>query len=76
MIKALLIALLEPTAKLQEIELGMDFTQRLALLEELKSLPWPAVWDYYCVQKNVPAGIDWLTAIRLHEKQARSRVFA
>jgi len=76
MIKALLIALLEPTGNLQEVELGMDFTQRLALLEELKSLPWPAVWDRYCVQNNVPAGIDWLTQVRLHEKEARSRVFA
>jgi L-rhamnose isomerase len=54
----------------------MDFTQRLALLEELKSLPWPAVWDRYCLQNGVPAGIDWLTQVRLHEKEARSRVFA
>jgi L-rhamnose isomerase len=76
MIKALLIALLEPTAKLQEAEQQMDFTQRLALLEELKSLPWPAVWDRYCVQNGVPTGIDWLTEVRLHEKEARSRAFA
>ena len=54
MMKALLIALLEPTARLREIELAQDFTQRLALLEELKSLPWSAVWDYYCAQKGVP----------------------
>ena len=76
MIKALLIALLEPAAKLQEVEQQMDFTQRLALLEELKSLPWPAVWDRYCVQNGVPTGIDWLAEVRLHEKEARSRVFA
>ncbi|HUB83908.1 MAG TPA: L-rhamnose isomerase [Bryobacteraceae bacterium] len=70
MIKALLVALLEPTARLREVEFGMDFTQRLALLEELKSLPWPSVWEYYCAQKDVPAGIDWLAEVRRHETAA------
>jgi L-rhamnose isomerase len=70
MIKALLIALLEPTGKLSAMELQMDFTQRLALLEELKSLPWPAVWDYYCVQKGVPAGLNWLAEVRKCERKA------
>jgi L-rhamnose isomerase len=51
----------------------VDFTHRLALIEELKSLPWPAVWDYYCIQKNVPAGIEWLTATRRYEKDVLSR---
>jgi len=73
MIKALLIALLEPMAQLRESEGQMDFTQRLALLEELKSLPWPAVWDYYCLQKNVPIGIDWLKDVRRYEKDMLSR---
>jgi L-rhamnose isomerase len=73
MIKALLIALLEPTGRLRELELAMDFTQRLALIEELKSLPWPAVWDYYCIQKNVPAGIDWLIETRRYEKEVLSQ---
>jgi len=43
MIKALLIALLEPTQTLKSAELGMDFTRQLAMFEELKSLPWGAV---------------------------------
>jgi len=73
MIKALLIALLEPTARLREIELAQDFTQRLALLEELKSLPWSAVWDYYCAQKGVPVGIDWFGEIRQYEKNVLSQ---
>ena len=76
MIKALLFALLEPTARLRELEGQMDFTQRLALFEELKSLPWPAIWDYYCLQKGVPTGMNWLAEVRLHEKETRSRVFA
>ena len=45
MIKALLIALLEPTKKLRELENAGDFTSRLALMEELKTLPFGAVWD-------------------------------
>jgi L-rhamnose isomerase len=73
MIKALLIALLEPTAQLQKLELEMDFTQRLALLEEQKSLPWQAVWDFYCTQKGVPTGIDWLTQVRAYEKDVLTR---
>jgi L-rhamnose isomerase len=73
MIKALLIALLEPTGTLREAELKMDYTGRLAMLEEQKSLPWAAVWDYYCAQKGVPVGMAWLDQIRQYEKQVLSR---
>ena len=55
--KALLIALLEPYQKLREAELNFDFTQRLLLLEEIKTLPWQAVWDEYCVRRGKPANI-------------------
>src|SRR5437588_363587 len=48
MLKALLIALLEPVALLRDRETAGDFTGRLALLEELKAMPFGAVWDYYC----------------------------
>jgi L-rhamnose isomerase len=67
MLKALLIAQLEPTAALEDAELKMDFTQRLAMLEEQKSLPWAAVWDYYCLQKGVPVGRAWFDEIRNYE---------
>jgi L-rhamnose isomerase len=66
-LKALLIALLEPTPKLKEAELKFDYTQRLALLEELKTLPWAAVWDYYCLQKGVPTGMAWYQEIKSYE---------
>jgi L-rhamnose isomerase len=52
--KALLIALLEPFRKLQEAEEKFDFTKRLLIMEELKTLPWQAIWDEYCERKNVP----------------------
>ncbi|MCP4639736.1 MAG: L-rhamnose isomerase, partial [bacterium] len=52
MIKALLIALLEPTDTLRTLEASGDYTARLALLEEIKSLPFGAVWDYYCLKQG------------------------
>jgi L-rhamnose isomerase len=72
MIKALLLALVEPTAKLRELEQAGDFTGRLALLEECKTLPAGAVWDYYCLQKEVPVGPDWLDAVRKYEREVQS----
>ncbi len=51
--KALLIALLEPYAKLREAEFAFNFTKRLTLLEELKIMPWAAVWKEYCERKNL-----------------------
>ena len=67
MIKALLIALLEPTDKLHEFEAGGNFTSRLMMLEELKTLPFGAVWDYYCIKKDVPPALDWLKEVRDYE---------
>lgn len=73
MIKALLIALLEPTDMLKDAELSMDYTRRLALFEELKSLPWAAVWDYYCEQKGVPEGMRWFRELQVYEEDVLSR---
>ena len=69
MLKALLLALLEPAPKLREYELAGDFTARLALQEELKSLPFGAVWDRHCVRQNVPLGMAWLHEVKEYEKQ-------
>jgi L-rhamnose isomerase len=63
MLKALLIALLEPTAPLRECEAAGNLTARLAWLEENKSLPFGAVWDYYCNTCNVPLGRQWLDRV-------------
>jgi L-rhamnose isomerase len=68
MIKALLIALLEPSEKLRQMELEGDYTGRLAMQEELKTLPFGAVWDYYCTKQDVPAGPDWLNEVRDYER--------
>ncbi len=66
--KALLLAALEPTAMLKEAEAAGDFTSRLALLEELKSMPFAAVWNEYCARENVAAGAEWLTKVKEYEK--------
>jgi L-rhamnose isomerase len=73
MLKALLIALLEPFDELKKLELCGDYTQRLALLEELKTLPWASVWDYYCDQKGVPVCTDWISEVTQYEKAILSK---
>ncbi len=71
--RALLLALLEPTARLREMEIAGDYTGRLALLEELKGLPFGAVWDYFCLKQDVPIGFSFMDEIRAYEKQVLSR---
>ena len=67
MLKALLMALLEPSNEIQKAEVQFDFTTRLAMIEELKSYPWQAVWDYYCYTTGVPVGMAWLKEIKAYE---------
>jgi len=72
-IKALLLALLEPTDKLRALENAGDNTARLAMLEELKTLPFGAVWDEHCRRDDVPVGAAWLDDVRGYEKRVLSR---
>ncbi len=69
MIKALLMALLEPDSKMRELELSGDFTSRLALQEEMKTMPAGAVWDYYCLKHEVPVGPAWLARVKQYESE-------
>jgi L-rhamnose isomerase len=73
MLKAFLVALLEPTESLRKLEADGDTTARLALLEELKALPFGAVWDHYCVMRDVPTGRDWLAEVKAYERDVLSR---
>ncbi|MEC0239013.1 L-rhamnose isomerase [Paenibacillus dokdonensis] len=68
-LKALLRAMLEPVDKLKEIELEGDFTSRLALVEEFKSYPFGAIWDYYCSKADTPVREDWLAEVKHYEKE-------
>ncbi len=72
MLRALLIALLE-TPLIRTGELAGDFTTRLALQEEAKSLPFGAVWDFYCVSQGVPVGEAWLAEVKRYETEVLSK---
>ncbi|PNH88429.1 L-rhamnose isomerase [Vibrio diazotrophicus] len=65
--KALLKALLEPVEALKTAEQAFDYTTRLGLIEEAHSLPWAAVWDYHCLQNEVPVGFDWINDVKDYE---------
>lgn len=66
-LRGLLMALLEPTATLREYERRGDYTARLALQEEIKGLPFGAVWDEYCLRQGVPVGMAFLDEIKAYE---------
>lgn len=70
--KAFLVAMLEPTRKLVELEESGQYFERLAMLEELKTMPFSAVWDQYCLQEGVPVGMDYITEIQQYERDVLS----
>lgn len=72
MIKALLRAMLEPSAQLRALEASGDYTGRLALLEELRTMPFGAVWDWYCERSGVPVRGAWIQEIRTYEHDVLS----
>ena len=71
--KALLQALLEPSALLNEYESTDRLFQRLALQEEAKSLPWQAVWDMFCLKNDVPVGESYMADIEKYEADVTSK---
>ena len=71
--KCLLCALLEPLAQLREYEAKGQGFERLALLEEAKSLPWNAVWDMFCLRNNVPVGESFIAEVQQYEKDVTSK---
>jgi L-rhamnose isomerase len=73
LLRALLCALLEPTDRLRAAENAGDYTTRLALQEEIKSLPFGAVWDFYCESRGVPVGDAWLAEVKRYEKTVLSK---
>lgn len=72
-LRALLMALLESIEQMQAYEQSGDFTSRLAFLEELKGLPYGAVWDYYCLTRDVPVGFAFIGEIKQYEKDILSK---
>lgn len=70
--RALLIALLEPPA-IKAAEAAGDFTSRLAMQEEAKTLPHGAVWDAFCERLNAPVGGAWVEDVKKYEREVLSR---
>jgi L-rhamnose isomerase len=71
--KAFLFAMLEPTIMLKEMEENGQNFERLAMMEELKTKPFGAVWDYYCLKNDVPVGTDYIAEIQQYEKEVLSK---
>ncbi|MBT5643134.1 L-rhamnose isomerase, partial [Candidatus Bathyarchaeota archaeon] len=70
--KALLYALLEPVEQLKGYETEGDYFERMALLEELKSMPWGAIWDNYCDKNSVPNGIELMEKVKEYENKTHT----
>lgn len=71
--KALLFAAVAPVDKLRSFENSGDYTSRLAMLEEIKTLPFSAVWDYYCEKAGVPVRDKWINDVKSYEKEILSK---
>jgi L-rhamnose isomerase len=71
--KALLSALLEPEALLRAAEDTRDFTSRLALMEETRTLPLGAVWEEHCRRQNTPGDRTWMDIVKTYEREVLSK---
>ena len=71
--KCVLSALLEPLKQLREYEDNGQYFERLALLEEAKTMPFGAVFDYFNLKNNVPVGAEFIPCIQQYEKDVTSK---
>ena len=71
--QAILLGLLDPSAKLREADESGRGHERLALMEHAKAMPWGAVWNELCVRSGVPAGADWLSDVQRYESGVLSK---
>ena len=70
--KAILSSCLAP-ASIRDAEHKGDLTSRLALMEERKTLPFGAIWDYYCMKQDAGVGTDWLAKVKQYEIDVLSK---
>ena len=71
--KALLYGLVDPTDRLRQLEAEGKLAQKLALMEDMKTMPFSAVWDMCCLKANVPIGASWLDEIEAYERDVLSQ---
>jgi L-rhamnose isomerase len=67
--KALLSALLTPSADMALLQDSADFTKLFALSEELKTMPFGDVWDEYLARCGAPVGMEWFDKVSAYEKE-------
>ena len=72
-LQAVLLALLQPQERLREMEARGDNFERLAMLEELKALPFGVVWDHHCERAGVAAGAAWVREVGEYEADVTSK---
>jgi L-rhamnose isomerase len=72
-LKAFLLAMLQPEVKLRELENNRAYFGRLALLEDLKTFPFGAVWDHFCLSHDVPVDVQWPKEVEAYEKTVLSK---
>ena len=73
MAKALLYALLCPSAKMKELQDKGEFSELMVLGEEAKTLPFGDIWDEYCRRMNVKPGMDWFCDVKKYEKEVLAK---
>ena len=71
--EAMLSALLSPNETLKALQDAGDFTQLMALQEQLKLCPMGDVWDELCRRSGVPAGMDWFKDVKEYEANVLSK---
>ncbi len=67
-LKSMLYALLQPWKTLIEYEENQQNFQRLALLEEMKTMPYGTIWEHYCIENSVPGDRVWINQVEEYEK--------
>ncbi|MBE6342982.1 MAG: L-rhamnose isomerase [Lentimicrobiaceae bacterium] len=72
-LKCMLQALLEPLHLLRKYEANGQGFERLALMEECKSLLWNAVWDMFCLRNDVPVGESFIEEVQKYESEVTSK---
>ena len=71
--KALLFALLQPWEELKKLQDTCRFTELMVWNEELKTLSFGDIWEYYCESQGVPGGKEWYDTVAQYERDVLSR---
>ena len=71
--KALLMAMLTPNAQLKELQDKGNYTELMVRSEEVKTLPFGDIWNYYCECCGAPVDGEWFAQVQQYEKDVLSK---